>query len=455
MKTIKINIPKNVELILNILKNNGYEGYIVGGCIRDSLLGIEPKDWDITTNAKPNEILNIFKDFRIIPTGLKHGTVTIVINNIGYEVTTYRVDGEYEDSRHPKQVNFVDTLKEDLSRRDFTINAMAYNYDNGLIDYYGGVYDLNNKIINTVGEANKRFEEDALRMLRAIRFSAKYNFEMSKEVKEGIITNGCLLDNISKERIREEFNKIIMYNPSKIKDIINFYISRFICSEFRIMYKYNQNNPYHSLDLLEHSINATKIVDTLNLKLVMIFHDIGKIYKRMIDEKLISHYHGHAEKSYELSLGILKNLRYANEDINYISTLIRIHDFIFAEDEKNIRKQLKKLLNKYGENIVKDLLKVRIADISSQNPVYLLKRLNKVYKVNEILQDILNSKQCFIIKDLNISGKDIMNLMNITKGNKNVGIVLNNLLEYVIEDNSLNTKDKLIKLAKHEIDNLV
>ena len=451
MKIIKINIPEKVNIILNKLYDNGYEGYIVGGCVRDSILGLEPKDWDITTNAKPDNLIKIFKDFKVIPTGLKHGTITIMINNIGYEVTTYRVDGEYEDNRHPNNVKFVNTLKEDLSRRDFTINAMAYNEKDGLIDYHNGLNDLNNKLIKTVGNSLERFKEDALRMLRAIRFSAKYGFKLDNNIRFAIKYYNYLLNEISKERIRDEFNKILEFNPDKIKDMIECYISFCICDEFRTMYNYNQNNKYHNFDLLNHSINATKIVDTLNLKLVMIFHDIGKLYCRTNDKNNKSHYYGHAEKSYELVIYILNNLRYSNDDIKYISTLIRIHDFIFSDDEKRIEKQLKKLLNKYGEIIVKDLIKVRIADISSQNPKYLLNRLNKVYKINNILQNILNSKQCFTIKDLDINGRDIMNLMNVNKGNKRVGKILDILLEKVIEDNTLNTKDKLINIAKEEL----
>ena len=439
---MRINIPKNVELILNKLIETGYEAYIVGGCVRDSILGLKPKDWDITTSAKPNQIIEIFKNYNVIPTGLKHGTVTIVVNNEQFEITTYRIDGVYNDGRHPSNVVFTSDLKEDLSRRDFTINAMAYNEERGLVDYFGGLKDLvGNKIIKTVGDPSQRFQEDGLRIMRAIRFSAKFNFQIEYNTKIAIINNSSNLKNISKERIREEFNKILIYNPSKILEMNELCISGFICNEFKQMDKYNQNNPYHTLDLLQHSIYSTKIVDNLELKLTMIFHDIGKLECETIDDKGISHYKGHGKFSSNKALKILKDLKYSNDIINNVITLTYIHDYNFADDDRTIKKQLKRLLNKYGENIVKSLLKVRIADISAQNPIYLLNRLNKVYRVKGILDNILKTSECFTIKDLDINGYDLINLGY--KG-KEIGDILNEILQLVIDEKLNNTKNDII-----------
>lgn len=440
---MKIKLPKGVDYILDKLIKHGYEAYIVGGCVRDSILGLRPKDWDITTSATPKQIIKVFENYKIIPTGLKHGTVTILIDDIGYEITTYRIDGDYEDCRHPKDVVFTSDLKEDLSRRDFTINAMAYNDKDGLIDYFNGYEDLiNNKVIRTVGDCDNRFREDALRILRAIRFSAKLNFKIDEDTFIGMFNNTKNLKNISKERIRDEFNKILLYDAEKINTINIIRAYDFITFDLLRMSEYNQNNPYHNMSLLNHSINATKIVDTLELKLTMIFHDVGKLYCRTIDKNGISHYKGHAKISSDLTKDIMKNLKYSNDMINTVTTLIYLHDYCFSDNPKIIRKQLKKLLNKYDENIIRNLLKVRVADISSQNPKYLLQRLIKVFKINDILNDILENTECFTLKDLDIDGYGLINLGY--KG-KDIGKKLNELLEAVINEEVKNNKDDLIK----------
>lgn len=440
---MKINMPKDVDYIIYKLIENGYEAYIVGGCVRDCILGLEPKDWDITTSALPEQIIEVFKGYKIIPTGLKHGTVTIVIDNENYEITTYRVDGEYEDNRHPKNVTFTTSLKEDLSRRDLTINAMAYNSKDGLVDYFNGFNDLiTNKLIKTVGNPDDRFKEDALRILRAIRFSAKFNFEIEINTKVAMKYHNKKLQYISRERIRDEFNKILIYNPEYILKMNELIISPFISDIFLLMEGYNQNNPYHNMTLLNHCINATKIVNTLELKLTMIFHDIGKLYCQTTDDKEVCHYKGHAKISSDLTKNIMKNLRYSNEAINTVTTLINLHDYSFSDYDKTIKKQLKRLLNKYNEEIIKKLFIVRIADISSQEPKYLLNRLNKIYKVENIFNNILKECECFSLKNLNINGYDLINL---GYTGKEIGEKLNMLLEAVINEEVKNNKDELIK----------
>lgn len=442
-----INIPEDVNLILDKLNENQYEAYIVGGCVRDSILFLEPKDWDITTSATPDQIIEVFNEYNIILTGVKHGTVTVVINDNNYEITTYRIDGKYIDGRHPEEVIFTSNLKEDLSRRDYTINSLAYSNKEGLVDYFDGIKDLNNKILRTVGEPKDRFNEDALRILRGIRFAAKLNLTIDPNTILGMEECSDNLKNISKERVRDEFNKILLANPMYIKTMNKLNVSHYICNEFRMMEYFNQNNPYHNLYLLNHCIYATSIVETLELKLTMIFHDIGKLYSKTVDEKDISHYKGHAKISANLTKDILKELKYSNETIHNVTTLIEIHDYCFSDNPKTIKKQLKKLLNKYGETIVRNLLIIRLADIVAQNPIYLLKRLRKLYLVENELEDILANAECFTIKDLDITGHDLINL---NFNGKEIGEKLRLILSLVIEEKLINKKEIIIDYLKNK-----
>lgn len=437
---VKISMPEEVKFILNTLSNNGYEAYIVGGCVRDSILNNEPKDWDITTKAKPEEVIKLFD--KVILTGLKHGTVTLVINNEGYEVTTYRTDGEYEDNRRPKEVKFVSSLKEDLARRDFTINAMAFNEQRGLIDYFHGVRDLQDKIIKTVGVPEERFNEDALRMLRAVRFSAQLDFNIDKNLLRAIKKLAINIKNISKERIREEFNKILVNNPRKIDILKDCEILELIIPEIKSIYDFNQNNPYHIYDLYRHSIKATEnIEEKLHLRLTMLLHDLGKVKTKTIDEKGISHYYNHSIESLELAKGILKELKYDNETINNVLILIQYHDCTLKS-----KLSVKKLLNKIGEEAFRDLIKVQKSDILAQNPIYAKERLLNMISIESKLDLILEQNECFSLRDLKINGKELIEL-GFNKG-KEIGEILNFLLDKVMEDPDLNNKEQLIKLTK-------
>lgn len=437
---VKINMPEEVKFILNTLSNNGYEAYIVGGCVRDSILNKQPKDWDITTKAKPEEVIKLFD--KVILTGLKHGTVTVVINNEGYEVTTYRRDGEYEDNRRPKEVKFVSSLKEDLARRDFTINAMAFNEQRGLVDYFHGVRDLQDKIIKTVGVPEERFNEDALRMLRAVRFSAQLDFNIDKNLLVAIKKLAINIKNISKERIREEFNKILINNPRKIDILKDCEILELIIPEIKNIYDFNQNNPYHTYDLYDHSIKATEVIEEkLHLRLTMLLHDFGKVKTKTTDEKDISHYYNHSKESVELAKGILKDLKYDNETINKVLILIQYHDRALKS-----KLSVKKLLNKIGEEAFLDLIKVQKSDILAQNPIYAKERLLNMISIESKLDLIIEQNECFSLKDLKINGRDLIEL-GFNKG-KEIGEILNYLLEKVIENPELNNKEQLIKLAK-------
>ena len=437
---MRIDIPKDVKLIINTLINNGYESYIVGGCVRDSIMQRHPKDWDITTKANPEQVIKLFN--KVILTGLKHGTVTVMINNEGYEVTTYRTDGEYEDNRHPKEVKFVSTIKEDLARRDFTINAMAYNEKDGLVDYFGGMKDLKDKIINTVGEPKKRFNEDALRMLRAIRFSAQLNFKIDENVLATIKELKNNIKNISKERIREEFNKIILSDPKKIEILKECGILEYIVPGINEIYGFNQNNPYHIYDLYEHTLIATEEIEPiLHLRLTMLLHDLGKTKTKTTDERGISHYYAHPKESVKMAEHILKDLKYDNDTINKVLTLIQYHDCTLES-----KLSIKKMLNRIGDELLIDLIKVKRADTLSQNPLYAKGGLLNLISVQSKLDLILYQNECFDLKNLKINGGDLINL-GFNKG-KEIGETLKIILELVIENPELNEREELINMAK-------
>ena len=439
---IKINIPKDVEYIINELDKNNYKAYIVGGAVRDSILGRNPKDWDITTNAKPEEVIEIFENCNVIPTGIQHGTVTIMINDVGYEVTTYRTEGEYSDGRHPDKVEFVSSLKEDLSRRDFTINSMAYNSSVGLVDYFDGIKDLNNKVIKCVGDPNKRFEEDKLRVMRAIRFSAQLDFKIDSRTICEIISIDNGLEGISIERIRDEFNKILISDSSRLDILYTSDLTNYFIPEFDKMER-NQNNPYHHLNLIDHTFLATNLIENeLHLKLTMLLHDIGKLETETLDENDISHYYNHAVYSEEKAKEILTRMKYDNTTIEKVLTLIKYHDCTLESNHS-----IKKMLNKIGEELLGDLIKVKWADILAQNPIYAKDRLLNLVEVQLKLNDILVKNECFSLKDLNINGRDLMEELNLI-GGKQIGEILNYLLDKVLESPELNIKETLLLMAK-------
>lgn len=442
---IKISMPKEVKMILNRLNDNGYEGYIVGGCVRDSILKRNPKDWDITTNAKPEEVIKLFD--KVILTGLKHGTVTIVINNESYEVTTYRTDGEYEDNRHPIEVQFVGDLKYDLGRRDFTINAIAYNEDEGLVDYFEGIKDLNNKIIKTVGNPQKRFSEDALRMLRAIRFSAQLDFKIDENIISAIKELKDNINNISRERIRDEFNKILLSNPKNINILKECGLLDYIIPFIGEIYDFNQNNPYHIYNLYDHTLASTEAIEpVLHLRLTMLLHDFGKVKAKTTDEKGICHYYNHNKESALIGEKVLKNLKYDNDTVNKVLTLISYHDCTLVS-----KLSVKRMLNKIGEDFTRDLIKVQRADILAQNPIYKEERLKRLNNSERKIDIIIHEGECFNLKDLNIDGKDLIKL-GFKKG-KEIGETLKYLLDMVIEEPKLNVREDLIKKALEKLNN--
>ena len=424
-----MQLPQDVLFILDTLNNSGFEAYVVGGCVRDSLIGKKPKDWDICTNAKPKDTMEVFKNYHIIPTGLQHGTITVMLNGEGYEITTYRVDGDYSDGRHPDKVSFTSNLSEELSRRDFTINAMAYSEEEGIVDLYGGIKDLKAKEICCVGNPMERFNEDALRIMRAIRFSSVLGYKIEENTHNAMIKLYTNLDKIAKERINVEFSKMLcgknpVYLLSKYSDIFSF-----IVPDIKPMIGFNQNNPYHYYDVWEHSLNVLKNIQRVDLplRLAAIFHDIGKplCYS---EENGVGHFYGHAEKSAEIVENVLKSLKFSNDIIDETVLLVKYHDAQLSVSNKFIRR----MLNKMDKQVFEKLLDLKEADIKGQSDKDREKRLTEVENVRNILKEFKMEEECFSLKQLKINGNDLIK-MGIKPG-KEMGQILNKLFNMVVEE---------------------
>lgn len=445
-KNIKIQIPKGVKYIINTLQENNHEAYIVGGAVRDSLLERKVNDWDITTSANPQEVVNIFENLRykIIPTGLKHGTVTILINSIGYEITTFRIDGEYEDNRHPKEVKFTSNLKEDLKRRDLTINAMAYNDKTGLVDYFNGLEDLNNKIVRCVGNSKDRFNEDSLRMLRCIRFASQLNFDMEKSTKFNIRELSKNINNVSMERIRDELCKILVSSQPVygIRNIVELNLVDYIIPELKDCVGFQQHNKHHDKDVYGHILSVVENVpNKLELRLAALLHDIGKPKCFNIGEDGQGHFYGHQKISADMTKDILKRLKFDNKTIDKVDKLVYNH---MTRYNKLRTPNIKKFINKVGIDNLDDLFELQIADIKGSAKEY--HSFDNVLNLKIKCEKILSEKQPLTIKDLDIDGHDLMEL-GIKQG-KEIGIVLNKLLDIILENPNLNNKEDLIKIVE-------
>lgn len=441
-----IVLPKNVKIILDTLKNSGFEAYVVGGSVRDSKIGTSlPKDYDITTNALPEEVIKLFD--KTLPTGLKHGTVTVMLSGDSYEVTTYRIDGEYLDNRRPSGVTFVSNLKEDLARRDFTINALAFNEQDGLIDYFSGIKDLKNKIIRAVGEPNKRFQEDALRMLRAIRFSAKLNFDIEKKTMMAIKLNYKLIVNISYERIRDELCKMLISNNTTkaLKLLEETRLLEIILPELQLEVGFNQRNPHHDKDIFNHTLAVVeKCPPRLNLRVAALLHDIAKPSCFTLGEDGIGHFYGHDKRGVILTHQILTRLRFDNQSINEISILVREHMNVLTKPTDS---SVKRLINRVGEDLIDDLFALQRSDaLGSLLPE---KRIKEINKVEEKSNDILQSKVPLSIKELSVNGGDLIKEFSIKQGGE-IGNMLRFLLDKVLENPELNNKEKLFSILHDE-----
>lgn len=445
---MNIYIPNEVKFIIDTFYNNGFEAFMVGGCVRDSLLNNSPKDYDITTSAKPEDTLSIFE--KTIPTGINHGTVTVLINNNSYEVTTYRTDGNYLDNRRPSCVNFVTDIKEDLSRRDFTINALAYNKSVGLIDYFNGINDISKKLICCVGDSDKRFKEDALRMLRAIRFSCQLNFKIHQSTLNAIIKNTKLINNISKERIRDELCKILTCdNASKGIDILQKSgLLAEIIPELNSLVNFSPLSINHNRNIFAHTLNViNKTNNNLLLRLSALLHDVGKLNTLTLESDGIYRFPKHNIEGAKMSKEILKTLRFDNYTINSVTKLIE-HHLVLKVNYIPTRYEVKKLLIEVGKDIIFLLFDLQSADIRSlDNPKPFLK---KVDYIKDTVSDILEKREPLYIKDLDINGEILLKDLNLSSG-KIVGEILKYLLEKILEDPSLNEKETLILLSKNFI----
>lgn len=437
---MKLLIPDYAKNAINNLIEKGYSAYFVGGGVRDALLGKIPEDWDIATNATPQEVCDCFpKHFE---TGIKHGTITILQDGFPVEITTFRIDGGYEDNRHPEEVMFASTFKEDVKRRDFTINSIGYNETDGVVDYEGGLSDLNAKIIRCVGDPDTRFNEDALRILRAVRFSAVLDFEIEENTYKAVLKNKHLLKNISAERVQKELEKMFL-SGCTLKPLIP--LLDVLIPELNVCFDCQQNNPYHVYNVGEHCIKAAEVVaPDKSLKYAALLHDIGKPTVASIDENGVSHFYSHALFSEEIARDILNRLKLDNKTKNEVLMLIKYHDRVFDLTEKSIRK----FLSKTSPEFFKKLLKLQRADVMSQNPSIVKERLLRLLQVEEILEKVIESEDAFSLKDLAVNGRDIMEL---GAQNSQIRFILNRLLTAVIDNQQLNDREKLLEMAKNII----
>lgn len=434
---MEIKLPANVAKIINILESAGHEAYCVGGAVRDSIMGFTPEDWDITTSAKPHETQELFKDYKTIDTGLKHGTLTVIIDHKPYEITTFRIDGEYNDNRHPEDVIFTPDLENDLARRDFTVNALAYNNTKGLVDLYGGRDNIYNSIIKTVGNPDKRFNEDGLRILRALRFASVLGFRIESDTSSAIHRNRHLLKNISAERINIELSKLVCGKNAfnilmEYPDVFSVFIP-----EIEPAINFTQYGKKHAYDVWEHICHT---VDTIPqdkiLRLTMLLHDLGKVPTHRLNDKGDSTFKNHAAVGGEMAKEILTRLKFDKKTINRVSYLVSYHDF----EPPETKIQLKHHLKTKTPDDIRTLLVIKKSDRGALSEEY--RDISEgTAQTLEWLKEIEENNECCTLKDLAVTGNDI-----IATGiqGENVGKALNLLLDAVIEGKVQNTKDHLL-----------
>lgn len=440
---MRIQIPEKANYIIETIMAAGFEAYVVGGCVRDSILGREPGDWDITTSATPEQVKALFK--RTIDTGIQHGTVTVMMDKEGFEVTTYRIDGKYEDSRHPKEVTFTPCLTEDLRRRDFTINAMAYNEKTGLVDIFGGMQDIERKIIRCVGNAEDRFREDALRIMRAIRFSAQLGYTIEEETKAAIATLAPNLKNISAERIQVELVKLLVSDhPDYLRVAYETGVTKVIMPEFDVMMETPQVHEHHMYDVGEHTLHSLlEIPAEKDLRLAMLFHDIGKPPTLTVDEDGTTHFYDHPPISEDMTKEIMRRLKFDNDTLHRVCRLVKYHDY--GNGEEVTLKKIRKALSKIGDDIFLDLLLVKKADVLAQSLYMREEKLEGIEEWRRFYEEIKEKEQCVSLKELAVTGSDLIAAGR--KPGKELGNVLQALLELVLEHPEYNTKEKLLEEA--------
>ncbi len=446
----KLTMPVGARYIIEQLNNNGFEAYIVGGCVRDSLLGKNPNDWDITTSATPYEVKSIFS--RTIDTGIQHGTVTVLVDKsiskggeYSFEVTTYRVDGKYEDHRRPTEVQFTACLEEDLKRRDFTINAMAYNDEKGVIDIFGGVKDLEEGVIRCVGKASDRFDEDALRILRAERFAAQLGFVIEDETKKAMSKQAKFLKDISAERIQVELTKLITSNhPDRLVEAYELGLTKIILPEFDAMMETKQDNPHHLYTVGLHTIKVMENISaTPILRYTALLHDVAKPLTKSFDDDGVGHFYGHQEKGAKIARQILRRLKLDNNTIDKTCLLIEHHDY--GLHGGSIR-AFRRFLNKLGKENFEDFLAIKKADMAGQSSYNAELRQGYVAEMIDMFHKVEAENQCVKMSDMNINGKDLIAL-GIAPG-KEMGNILKALFDRILDEPELNDKEKLIDMVK-------
>lgn len=437
---MKIRLPDKVCTIIETLTAAGYEAYAVGGCIRDSMLGRAPNDWDITTSARPEEIKRLFP--RTIDTGIKHGTVTVMSDQEGFEVTTYRIDGIYEDGRHPKDVTFTASLEEDLKRRDFTINAMAYNEQTGLVDLFDGWKDMQAGVIRCVGDAEERFAEDALRMLRAVRFSAQLGYRIEENTRKAIRKLAPNLQRISAERIQAELVKLVVSpHPDYLRTAYETGITGEILPEFDLCMQTAQNNLHHCYSVGEHILHSMlEVQPDKVLRLGMLFHDIGKPQTKTVDENGITHNKGHAVVGERMTTKILRRLKFDNATIRKVTKLVLYHDQEVEATPAGVRRAVHRM----GEDIFQMLFAVKKADILAQSDYLREEKLRKLARIQELYEEICRKKECLSLRDLAVKGEDLI-AFGVTPG-REIGVILNELLEIVLEEPERNTREEMLRI---------
>ncbi|MGN0153904.1 MAG: CCA tRNA nucleotidyltransferase [Lachnospiraceae bacterium] len=447
----KITMPANASRIIHTLQEAGFEAYIVGGCVRDAILNRNPDDWDITTSARPEEVKALFH--RTIDTGIQHGTVTVMMKNRdtgkleGYEVTTYRVDGKYEDHRRPASVTFTASLLEDMKRRDFTINAMAYNEEEGLVDHFGGIGDLQRKVIRCVGEPKERFDEDALRILRAVRFAAQLDFAIDEQTQEAIRNQAVFLKDISAERIHVELTKLLVSkHPERLRTAYELGVTAVVLPEFDRMMETEQNNKHHMYNVGEHTLHVIEEVPATEvMRWAALLHDVAKPVMKTTDEKG-DHFYGHNEMGVQMAREILSRLKFDNATIARVKRLVFWHDYGMGQVPGI--KSFRKSLSKMGADLFEDYVDIKRADILAQSEYMREEKLHNLEVLQGYYRQIQEQQQCLSLKDLAVTGKDLME--HGMKPGKELGVMLNYLLECVLDNPEKNQKDILLKIVEEK-----
>lgn len=435
-------LPEYILTIMQRLRAAGFEAFVVGGAVRDGLTGIVPEDFDLCTSALPTETETVFSGEKVIRTGIRHGTVTVLSDGRPVEITTYRTEGAYSDGRHPDRVQFVANLREDLGRRDFTVNAMAYSPETGVVDYFGGLEDLKNRVLRCVGEPDRRFFEDGLRIMRALRFLSVKGFQAAEDLEKAIHRCAPMLEKVAYERIDTELLKFL--EGGRAAELLDQYRDVFalLIPELSGMYDFDQKSPYHNRDVWHHTLAAVRTIrPDPQLRMTMLLHDIAKPVVFVEDENGRGHFKGHQKRGSEMAETILKRMKFPNAFIAETVTLVREHDLKLYADRPLIRR----CLNRLGEDLLRKLLEVQMADASGKYEKYVAPTAKRLAEVRNMLDQVLSEGDCFQLSLLAVNGRDLKNA-GFQEGHR-IGSTLTFLLEEVMEDHLPNEKDALLAAA--------